>query len=223
MTIISSLFFTIPDSVVRLTGQNPSPQEGNAPIPAAGNSDNFSPSTSLAVSVARGVVAQVSYSDFMETQFPILINRLASPHYNERIRATNELKQAVINCPLDNLEDLTQSMARLYLEPEIEVTLKAQNNVALAAVQHSIVSGTMPWQLSSGNGFFIVKGGGCVGPFCTIVESGMVVIVPGGACTPDKLNKRKAGYPTVNPSMFFDPFPVAAMTIQLPTSSLTNS
>ena len=67
-----------------------------------------------------------------------------------------------------------------------------------------------------------VQGGGCVGPYCTIVESGMVVIVPGGACTPEKLNKRKAGYPTVNPSKLFDPFPASAMTIQIPTANIVD-
>ncbi len=105
---------------------------------------------------------------------------------------------------------------------EIEVTTRFQDIAALAAVQHAIVSATMPWQLSKGNGFFIVQGGGCVGPFCTIVESGMVVIVPGGACTPEKLTKRKAGYSTVNPSKFFDPFPFASMVIQIPTKDIVN-
>ena len=107
-------------------------------------------------------------------------------------------------------------------EPKIEVTLKEQDLAALAAVQHSIVSATMPWQLSNNGGYFITKGGGCVGPFCTIVESGMVIIIPGGACTPEKLNRRKAGYPTVNPSKLFDPFPVASKTIQIPSQNIVD-
>ncbi len=142
----------------------------------------------------------------------------------------------VFDIELENITDTTQiyvtgvfpsvaeantAMLGSRLEnSEIEVTLKNQDLTALAAVQHAIVSATMPWQLSPNGGFFITQGGGCVGPFCTIVEAGMVVIDPDGACTPDKLNKRKAGYPTVNPSKLFDPFPNAAKVIQLPTDSL---
>ncbi len=103
----------------------------------------------------------------------------------------------------------------------LEVTLEKQvNNAALTAVEHVLVSATMPWQLSNGTGFFVAQGGGCLGPYCTFVEGGMVV--PGGACTPDKLNKRKAGYPKVNPSKFFDPFSFSSMTIQLSTKDIVN-
>lgn len=105
---------------------------------------------------------------------------------------------------------------------DLEVTLKEQNLVALAAVQHAIVSATMPWQLSKNGGFFITQGGGCLSPFCVIVESGMIVVDPDGACTPDKLNKRKSGYPTFNPSKFFDPFPFASKTIQIPADNIVD-
>lgn len=147
-------------------------------------------------------------------------------------------ENVVFNLELENITDTTQiyvtgvfpsvaekntTMIGSRLEnPEIEVTLKDQDLTALAAVQHAIVSATMPWQLSPNGGFFITQGGGCVGPFCTIVEAGMVVIDPDGACTPQKLSKRRAGYPTVNPSKLFDPFPNSAKVIQLPTDSLSN-
>ncbi len=144
--------------------------------------------------------------------------------YNEKLTNNTDMTKIYVTGIFPSASESSTTMARLS-NPEIEVTLKEQtgaNLIALAAVQHAIVSATMPWQLSSGNGFFIVQGGGCVGPFCTIVESGMVVIVPGGACTPEKLNKRKAGYATFNPSMFFDPFPVASNTIQIPASNIVD-
>lgn len=109
-------------------------------------------------------------------------------------------------------------------EGELNYTPKTQlpNLVALAAVQHSLISATMPWQLGGPNSAFIVQGGGCVGPFCTIVEQGMVTIIPGGACTPEKLNRHKMKLGTVNPSKLFDPFPATQSTIQVPSSSVVN-
>jgi hypothetical protein len=107
---------------------------------------------------------------------------------------------------------------------DLEVTTKEQlpNLVALAAVQHSIISAKKPWQLSNNGGFFITQGGGCLSPFCVIVEQGMIVVDPDGACTPDKLNKRKAKYPTINPSKLFDPFPASQNTITVPVSSIVD-
>ena len=143
--------------------------------------------------------------------------------YNEKLTNNTDMTKIYVTGIFPSFSESSTSMSSARLDnPEIEVTLKEQDLVALAAVQHAIVSATMPWQLSKGNGFFITQGGGCVGPFCTIVESGMVVIVPGGACTPEKLNKRKAGYATFNPSMFFDPFPAAAKTIQIPAANIVD-
>lgn len=112
--------------------------------------------------------------------------------------------------------------SRVDLKNNIDVSVKNQIDPALAAVQHAIISATMPWQLSNNGGFFITQGGGCVAPYCVIVEQGMIVIDPDGACTPDKLNKRKAKYPVVNPSKFFDPFPAAQSTIGIPVSSIVD-
>lgn len=114
--------------------------------------------------------------------------------------------------------------ANRKFDSNIDVTLKdqIQNLYALAAVQHSIVSATMPWQLSNNGGYFITQGGGCLSPYCVIVEQGMIVVDPDGACTPEKLNKRRAGYKTFNPSKFFDPFPFASMTIQIPANSIVD-
>ena len=145
--------------------------------------------------------------------------------YNQQLSNSTNMTKIYVTGILPSSTSENSTMLGRELSPEIEVTLENQGGgdlTALAAVQHAIVSATMPWQLSSGNGFFIVQGGGCVGPYCTIVESGMVVIVPGGACTPDKLSKRRAGYPTVNPSKFFDPFPVASNTIQIPTENVVD-
>ena len=146
--------------------------------------------------------------------------------YNEKLTNNTGTTKIYLTGIFPSVSDLSTTMNSTRLSnPEIEVTLKEQTGadlIALGAVQHAIVSATMPWQLSSGNGFFITKGGGCVGPYCTIVESGMVVIVPGGACTPEKLNKRKAGYATFNPSKFFDPFPIAANTIQIPADNIVD-
>lgn len=146
--------------------------------------------------------------------------------YNEKLTNNTDMTKIYVTGIFPSSSESSTTMVGPRLSnPEIEVTLKEQTGadlIALGAVQHAIVSATMPWQLSSGNGFFIVKGGGCVGPYCTIVESGMVVIVPGGACTPEKLNKRKAGYATFNPSMFFDPFPVASNTIQIPAANIVD-
>ena len=148
----------------------------------------------------------------------------AKATYNQRLTNTTDMTKIYATILLPTFTESGNTSARIT-EPDIEVTLKAQTGadlIALGAVQHAIISATMPWQLSKPNGFFIVQGGGCVGPYCTIVEQGMVVIDPDGACTPEKLSKRKAGYPTVNPSMFFDKFPVAAKTIQIPTSSIVD-
>ena len=144
--------------------------------------------------------------------------------YNQKLVNTTDMTKIYATILLPTFTESGNISARIT-EPDIEVSLKAQTGadlIALAAVQHAIISATMPWQLSKPNGFFIVQGGGCVGPFCTIVEAGMVVIDPNGACTPEKLSRRKAGYPTVNPSMFFDKFPVASKTIQIPTSSIVD-
>lgn len=112
----------------------------------------------------------------------------------------------------------------IELEGELNYTPKTQlpNLVALAAVQHTLISAGMPWQLGGPNSAFIVQGGGCVGPFCTIVEQGMVTIIPGGACTPEKLNNNKMKLGTVNPSKLFDPFAASQSTIQVPSSSVVN-
>ena len=144
--------------------------------------------------------------------------------YNEKLTNNTDMTKIYVTGIFPSFSESSTTMARLN-DTEIEVTLKEQAGadlIALGAVQHAIVSATMPWQLSGGNGFFITQGGGCVGPYCTIVESGMVVIIPGGACTPEKLNKRKAGYATFNPSMFFDPFPVASNTIQIPAENIVD-
>lgn len=119
------------------------------------------------------------------------------------------------------VENQTVMVGRI-LEEGLEVTLKEQDNAALAAVQHAIISATMPWQLSNNGGFFITQGGGCTGPYCAITEQGMVTIVPGGSCTPSLVQKRKAGYPTTNPSKLFDPFVSASGVIQIPTSSIVD-
>ncbi len=144
--------------------------------------------------------------------------------YNQKLSNTTDMLQIYVTGIFPSVTEDSSIMigANRSLSSDFDVTVLNQVDPALAAVQHAIVSATMPWQLSPGNGFFITQGGGCVGPFCTIVESGMVVIVPGGACTPDKLSKRRAGYPTVNPSKFFDPFPASAKTIQIPTSSIVD-
>ena len=148
----------------------------------------------------------------------------AKATYNQRLVNTTDMTKIYATILLPTFTEAGNTSARIT-EPNIEVTVKEQtgaNLIALGAVQHAIISATMPWQLSKPNGFFIVQGGGCVGPYCTIVEGGMVVIDPDGACTPEKLSRRKAGYPTVNPSMFFDNFPVASKTIQIPTSSIVD-
>lgn len=149
--------------------------------------------------------------------------KVAMTVYDQKLTNNTDMTKifATVLFPSDANES-TIMLGSRTISPEIEITLKEQNIVALAAVQHAIVSATMPWQLSTNGGFFIVQGGGCVGAFCTIVESGMVVIDPDGACTPKKLNKRKAGYPTVNPSKFFDPFPFSQSIIQIPTENIVN-
>lgn len=144
--------------------------------------------------------------------------------YNQKLTNTTDMTKIFATAVFPSFSEsssLTIGPSRVA-SPRIDVTLKAQVNPALAAVQHAIVSATMPWQLSMGNGFFIVQGGGCVGPFCTIVEQGMVVIDPDGACTPEKLNKRRAGYATFNPSKFFDPFPNSQNVIQVPASNIVD-
>ena len=150
--------------------------------------------------------------------------KLAMAVYNQQLSNTTNMLQIYVTGIFPSVSEESSVMigANRTFNPEIEVTLKDQVDPALAAVQHALVSATMPWQLSPNGGNFIIQGGGCVGPFCTIVESGMVVIVPGGACTPEKLSKRRAGYPTVNPSKFFDPFPGASKTIQIPTTDIVN-
>ncbi len=107
-------------------------------------------------------------------------------------------------------------------DTDIDVITKEQIDPALAAVQHAIVSATMPGQLSQNGGFFITQGGGCVGPYCAITEQGMVTIIPGGSCTPEVLRKKKLGFPTVNPSKLFDPFISASGVIQIPASSIVD-
>jgi hypothetical protein len=141
---------------------------------------------------------------------------------NVKLNNTTDKTKIYLTAIFPSTSERQSIMVGRMLTDGIDVTLKEQDLVALAAVQHAIVSATMPWQLSNNGGFFITQGGGCVGPYCTIVEQGMVVIVPGGSCTPEVLNKRKAGYPTVNPSKLFDPFISAAGVIQLPTSSIVD-
>ncbi len=150
--------------------------------------------------------------------------KLAMSVYNQQLSNTTDMVQIYVTGIFPSVAKDSSIMigSNRVFDSEVEVTLKDQVDPALAAVQHALVSATMPWQLSPNGGHFIIQGGGCVGPYCTIVESGMVVIVPGGACTPEKLSKRRAGYPTVNPSKFFDPFPASSKTIQIPTSDIVN-
>lgn len=132
--------------------------------------------------------------------------------------------QIIVTGVFPTFVDTGSSMSRVD-SLDLDIDLKEQSGadlIALGAVQHALISASMPWQLSQNGGFFITQGGGCVGPFCTIVEAGMVIIDPNGACTPDKLNRRKAGYPTVNPSKFFDPFPNSASVIQIPAKDIVN-
>lgn len=150
--------------------------------------------------------------------------RPAMAVYNQQLSNTTDMLQIYVTGIFPSVSEEGSIMvgANRTLNSDIEVTLKDQIDPALAAVQHALVSATMPWQLSPNGGHFIIQGGGCVGPFCTIVESGMVVIIPGGACTPEKLSRRRAGYPTVNPSNFFDPFPASSKTIQIPTTDIVD-
>ncbi|MBI3591151.1 MAG: hypothetical protein HY094_07255 [Candidatus Melainabacteria bacterium] len=173
----------------------------------------------------RSISVKPGESDFEAYTLTIPENKNSSMTvYNTKLINNTDMTKIYVTGIFPSLSEENTTMLGRTLSPEIEVTLKEQTGgdlIALAAVQHAIISATMPWQLGGG-GFFITKGGGCVGPYCTIVEAGMVVIVPGGACTPEKLNKRKAGYPTVNPSKFFDPFPNAQGVIQIPTSNITD-
>ena len=150
----------------------------------------------------------------------------AKTSYDQKLTNTTDLTKVFATVLLPTLiEEGSSSLTVGNRVLSIEKILKAQvppDLIALAAVQHSIVSATMPWQLSPNGGFFITQGGGYLGPFCTIVESGRVVLIPGGACTPEKLNKRKAGFTTLSPSKFFDPFPYASMTIQIPTANIVD-
>jgi len=141
---------------------------------------------------------------------------------NVKLNNTTDKTKIYLTAIFPSISEKQSIMVGRSFDTSLDVSIKEQVDPALAAVQHAIVSATMPWQLSNNGGFFITQGGGCVGPFCTIVEQGMVVIVPGGSCTPEILNNRKAGYPTVNPSKLFDPFVSAAGVIQLPVSSIVD-
>ena len=184
---------------------------------------------------ANSIISSRVGDRFLTSKAAINAFTLAIPKNKKLAKGTFDLK-------LTNTSDETKIYATVILPTEVnftetpssmggkqialsnlEVTLETQvNNAALAAVQHVLISATMPWQLSNGTGFFVAQGGGCLGPYCTLVESGMVVLVPGGACIPEKLNKRKAGYPTVNQSKFFAPFSFSSMTIQLSTKDIVN-
>lgn len=142
--------------------------------------------------------------------------------YNQKLVNKTDMTKIYVTGVFPSFSETNPLMIGRVLDSRIDVTLKEQIDPALAAVQHAIVSATMPWQLSKPNGFFITQGGGCVGPYCVIVEQGMIVVDPDGACTPEKLNKRRAGYKTFNPSKFFDPFPASQATIQIPADDIVD-
>lgn len=50
----------------------------------------------------------------------------------------------------------------------------------------------------------------------------MITVIPGGACTPEKLNRRKMKLKLVNPSKLFDPFPASQSVVQIPSSDVVN-
>ncbi len=189
------------------------------------DADTTSP-RSISQKTTRNLAVKPKLTDVKVYSLPLNENKDKSQGvYNLKLTNTTDTTQIYATVIFPSITEKSSVMLGRSFNPEIEVTLKEQAGadlIALAAVQHAIVSATMPWQLSSGNGFFITQGGGCVGPYCTILESGMVVIIPGGACTPEKLSKRKAGYATFNPSMFFDPFPVASKTIQIPSENIVD-
>lgn len=143
--------------------------------------------------------------------------------YNIKLSNPTDMTKIYLTAIFPSTTEEQSVMVGRITEPDLEVTIKEQSNAALAAVQHAIISASMPWQLSNNGGFFITEGGGCTGPYCAITEQGMVTIVPGGSCTPSIIQKRKAGYPTLNPSKLFDPFIAASGVIQIPTSSIVNS
>lgn len=178
----------------------------------------------LSPSMSQRVLSNRAFNSTEPVVFTLATNenkKNANTVYTQKLTNTTDMTKIFVTAIFPSASEVNTVMLG-RVSPEIEVTLKEQNNVALAAVQHAIVSATMPWQLSPNGGYFITQGGGCVGPFCTIVEAGMVVIDPDGACTPEKLNKRKAGYPTFNPSKFFDPFPFASMTIQISAQDIVD-
>lgn len=177
----------------------------------------------ISINPPERVLNQVTPSKKESFSFIVPENKNAAMAvYNQKLVNKTDTTKIYVTGIFPSLSEINPTMVGRVFSPDIEVTLKDQINPALAAVQHAIVSATMPWQLSKPNGFFITQGGGCVGPFCVIVEQGMIVVDPDGACTPEKLNKRRAGYKTFNPSKFFDPFPVASQTIQIPASSIVD-
>lgn len=232
---ISVLGGFLPDNIVsQISNENNNPQCQNSPfginplvINGSGGNDVLNGFLNTFDTIPQRKADNLSNkTEFSESQqFTLTIpeNRDKSKTvYNQKLSNTTDMTRIFVTGIFPSLSEENTIMIGRIIEEELEVTLMKQVDPALAAVQHAIISATMPYQLSKPNGFFITQGGGCVGPYCVIVEQGMIVVDPDGACTPDKLNKRKAGYKTFNPSMFFDPFPVASQTIQIPAKNIVD-
>ncbi|GEM_PF-2404206 len=224
----------LPDTLTeQLSNENNNPQCGNSPFginPLVINGSAGDDTINLVIN-ELGLIASSpqrnlnkAFKDEPET-FTVAVpegKNNANAVYVQKLTNTTDMTKIFVTGVFPSFSSESNLMVGRVADLDLEVTLKEQDLVALAAVQHAIVSATMPWQLSKNGGHFITQGGGCLSPFCVIVESGMVVIDTDGACTPDKLNKRRAGYPTFNPSKFFDPFPFASKTIQIPADNIVD-
>lgn len=134
--------------------------------------------------------------------------------------STDKTKVFVTGIYPSFVKELTTSIGLRTSKLSTTKTPKNQSSSSVSAsIQHAVVSVAMPWQVSDNGGFFITKGGGCVGPLCTIVESGMVLTTPGGSCTQEKVTKRRTLYETITLSKLFNPFASGQKTVQIPLLS----
>jgi len=224
LTVFSNF---VPDNLVdSISNNDDNPQCSSDPSGINGNAlINLAPEAILDTSAFATVPRIVRYlsSNKDSNTFTLLQTtpKQSKTVYNQVLRNTTDKTKIFVTGLLPSVAD-TGLVSRVNDGQNFTPLNQSADLVALAAVQHTLVSATMPWQLGGPNSAFIVQGGGCVGPFCTIVEQGMITVIPGGACTPEKLNRRKMNLSLVNPSKLFDPFPASQSVIQVPSSSVVN-